>query len=255
MKLKKVNLDNIRKYLTLGRIKKVLKKILRKIKSCSRFTIEFIIIHKKKILLACLAITLLIFFIITILNVYYDAKYKDLVKNISDIESVDSRYTALVLGAGISSDGGPSKMLQDRLDTGYNLLKMGKVSKLILSGDNRQENYNEPEVMKNYLLKRGIPEYKLVADYAGRRTYDSCYRAKVIFGQSRLFVVTQDFHINRAVFLCKSMGIDTIGIRADMESYPGVWTNIVRDFVGMFGAFIDAKIFKPEPVLGDPIRI
>jgi|GEM_PF-641359 len=230
-------------------------KSLTNIKKTSLLSYKFFVNNKKKIFLSVGVVVLLFFVLDIFLNVFYDVRLSNYIKNYSDSENLEYRYTALILGAGINEDGTPSAMLKDRLDVGYGLLKLGKVSKLILSGDNREVNHNEPEVMKQYLVKKGISEYKLVLDYAGRRTYDSCYRAKAIFGQDKIYVVTQDFHITRAVFLCKSVGIDTIGITSDLQSYPYLWTNVLRDYLGMFSAFFDAKIWKPVPVLGNQIQI
>lgn len=225
------------------------------IKQYSLVTWRFLVLYRKKIFTYLLIVVLAILTFTFALNLFYTTRLDKYVKNISDIESLDPRYSALILGAGLTENGSPSAILKDRLDTGVILLKTQKVKRLILSGDNRTADYNEPQAMINYLVKQGISPSVLVADYAGRRTYDSCYRAKEIFGQDKIFVITQDFHITRSVFLCKSVGIDTIGIVADKQSYPDALWNDIRDYFGLIGAFWDAKVWKPTPVLGEKIPI
>lgn len=190
-----------------------------------------------------------------LINTYYNNKLEPFIKNAADVETLDYRYSAIILGAGLDEDTKPSEMLQDRLDVGYQLLRLGKVSKLILSGDNREESHNEPQSMKDYLVNKGIDPNKLVLDPEGLRTYDSCYRAKNIYGQDKAFIISQDFHIVRAVFLCKSVGIDTIGITADLHDYPNIFWNVIRDYIGMVNAFWDIKVSRPTQLQGEKIQI
>ncbi|GAB3622523.1 ElyC/SanA/YdcF family protein [Mariniluteicoccus endophyticus] len=121
------------------------------------------------------------------------------------------RDVALVLGAQIYPDGTPSPFLKGRLDMALDLYRAGKVKVVVVSGDNGEEHYNEPDGMRNYLIRHGIPASKVVADYAGFDTYDSCVRAKRIFGVERLTIVTQDYHVPRAVATCRMVGVDAIG--------------------------------------------
>ena len=209
----------------------------------------------KRIYFILLIIFLIIGVSIATLNIFNSIRLNQYIKNTYEIDSLQPRNTALILGAGLNADTSPSSMLKDRLDIGYILLQKHLVKNLILSGDNRQENYNEPEAMKNYLIKRGVPAKQLIEDFAGRRTYDSCYRAKQIFGQDKMYVVTQNFHILRSVFLCRSLGIDTIGITADLHNYPDVFLNQLRDNLGLVEAFWDIKITHPLPILGPQIQI
>lgn len=118
----------------------------------------------------------------------------------------------LVLGAGIYSDGEPTAVLEGRLHTALDLYRAGKVTWFLVSGDNRAASYNEPQAMRKWLLKQGVPPDLVIADYAGRRTYDSLKRAKMVFGLERLVVVTSDFHMARAIYLGSSLGLNIYGV-------------------------------------------
>jgi SanA protein len=169
-------------------------------------------------------------------------------------ESVPETPIALVLGAGLNRDGTPGVVLRDRVETATDLYFSGKVEKLLMSGDNTSQYYNEPGAMQAYALSLGVPEEDIVLDYAGRRTYDSCYRAREIFGIERLIVVTQAFHLPRALFLCNAFEIDASGVTADDANYNRRgyifwWT---REILASSVAFWDVYIAQPEPILGQP---
>ena len=169
----------------------------------------------------------------------------------------DAPRIAIVFGAGLERSGGPTPILYDRVATAVDLYKAGKVSKLLLTGDNRFVNYNEPEAMRQTALQLGVPDSDLVLDYAGRRTYDSCYRAREIFGVSRAILVTQAFHLDRAMYLCVSFGIDSIGVMADRRDYAAsseTWWSI-REAAATVAAWIDVNVLKPTPVLGEKLPI
>src|SRR6187401_3611124 len=115
-------------------------------------------------------------------------------------ENAPSERVAIVFGAGLRRDGTPTPILRDRVDTAASLYFEGKVEKILMSGDNRFDYYNEPESMRQYALSQGVPDAALALDYAGRRTYDTCYRAKTIFKVENALLVTQKFHLPRALF-------------------------------------------------------
>lgn len=164
-----------------------------------------------------------------------------------------SERVAIIFGAGLRRDGTPTAMLRDRVLTGADLYFSGKVEKLLMSGDNRFENYNEPESMRQFALSVGVPDKAIVLDYAGRRTYDTCYRAKAIFGVKRALLVTQKFHLPRAMFLCNTLGLDTIGVEASncyWNGSPFVWD--IREQFATVAAFINLYVSRPSPVLGNP---
>lgn len=169
-------------------------------------------------------------------------------------ENVPQAPVALVLGAGLNRDGSPGVVLRDRVGTAAELYYAGKVEKLLMSGDNSSPYYNEPGAMQSYALSLGIPQEDIILDYAGRRTYDSCYRAIAIFGVDKLIVVTQSFHLPRALFLCNTFDIDASGVTADdanynRRSYTFWW---VREIIASTVAYWDVFISQPEPILGEP---
>jgi SanA protein len=167
---------------------------------------------------------------------------------------VPARRVAIVFGAGLWRNGTATPVLQDRVQTAADLFFAGKVDKLLLSGDNRFIDYNEPAVMREVALSLGIPESAIVLDYAGRRTYDTCYRAKVIFGVSEAILVTQAFHLPRAIYECSQLGIDSVGVEADQRLYgrSSVLYWNARELFATVAAMWDVNISHPVPVLGKP---
>lgn len=197
------------------------------------------------IILCCGAFFLIGMLRLTLLSTTKNATYL--------LESVPSKPVVLVPGAGLNSSGGPSAPLKDRLDAAIELYRMGKVQKLLLSGDNTEVTYNEPAAMQAYAIAQGIPAQDLVLDFAGRRTYDSCYRAHHIFGLDEVIVVTQAYHLPRALFLCKNSELDAVGIPVEQSRYIRsrylFWN--VREVFASVVAWLDVYILKPLPVLGD----
>ncbi|MEO8613239.1 MAG: ElyC/SanA/YdcF family protein, partial [Chloroflexota bacterium] len=137
------------------------------------------------------------------------------------VESVPDRPVAIVFGAQVLPSGRLSAMLADRVKVGAELYQTGKVKALLLTGDNSVANYNEPEAMRQYALGLGIPDSAIVLDYAGFRTYDSCYRARAIFKVDQAILVTQDFHLDRALLTCNQLGVDAVGVAADFVRPEG----------------------------------
>ena len=169
-------------------------------------------------------------------------------------EDVPEAKVALVLGAGLNRDGTPGVVLQDRVRRASELYFSGKVEKLLMSGDNTSDFYNEPAAMESFALTLGVPQEDIVLDYAGQRTYDSCYRAKVIFGIDHLIIVTQAYHLPRALFICNTFDIEADGVFADdseyrLRSYAFWW---VREILASVNAVWDVYISHPQPILGDP---
>lgn len=174
-------------------------------------------------------------------------------KSIYNVENAPTAPIAVVFGAGLQRDGTPSPVLRDRVETAAALYFAGKVEKILMSGDNRFIYYNEPGAMQNYALSLGVPQDAIVLDYAGRRTYDTCYRAKAIFGAKDVLLVTQNFHLPRALFTCQTLGLNAVGVSADRRTYALLsslsWE--IREWPASLAAMWDVWITHPEPVLGD----
>jgi SanA protein len=167
--------------------------------------------------------------------------------------AVPARRVAIVFGAGLWRDGSPTPVLQDRVETGARLYFSGKVEKILMTGDNSLVEYNEPEAIRQYALKLGVPDSVIVLDFAGRRTYDSCYRAQEIFRIKEAILITQKFHLARALFLCTALGLDGVGVEANNRAYRKTsllfWN--LRELPATLTAFADV-LTRPLPILGDP---
>ncbi len=181
-------------------------------------------------------------------------KYQDFIY--SDINEVPHYKVAIVFGAGIKDDGTPSDMLKDRLITAAELYKAGKTDKILVSGDNRFENYNEPEAMYRYLTEvGGIPVDDVVKDFAGRRTYDTCARAKNIWGIDKALLISQEYHLIRAIFTCEAFGIESWGFSATKQPYIFDKYFQLREFAAQYKAFIDVYIWEPNYMKGEKEKL
>jgi SanA protein len=169
------------------------------------------------------------------------------------IKDVPKTRVAVVFGAGLQRDGSPSPVLRDRVATATDLYFAGKVEKILMSGDNRFIYYNEPGSMQAYAISLGVPEEDIVLDFAGRRTYDTCYRAKEIFGVSEAILVTQSFHMPRSLFTCQQLGLQAYGVVSDRREYlrSSLLSWELRELPATLTALWDVWIAHPEPVLGE----
>ncbi len=167
------------------------------------------------------------------------------------VASTPEAPVALVLGAAVQPDGQPSPYLKARLDLAHELYKAGKVKVILVSGDNGTEHYNEPDTMRDYLIRAGIPPTRVVADYAGFDTYDSCVRASKVFGVAKLTVVTQSYHLMRAVATCRAVGIEAQGVGDEsVNVYGGVWVQgQLRELVANYKLAWDL-VSRRQPTLG-----
>ncbi len=160
----------------------------------------------------------------------------------------------LVLGCGVYDDT-PSHMLEDRLLQGIELYFNGAGGKLLMSGDHGRENYDEVNVMKNFALDRGVPSEDVFMDHAGFSTYESMYRAKEIFKAEKILIVTQEYHLYRAIYDARALGIEAYGVASDPRSYSGQIYRDVREVLARNKDFLFG-IFKPEPTyLGEEIPV
>ncbi len=196
--------------------------------------------------------------IVVVFNAWLHAAYASRVyASIDEVPPDETPRIAIVFGAGLTRSGEPTPALYDRVATAFDLYQRGLVNKLLLTGDNRFADYNEPEAMRRTAVKLGVPDEDLVLDYAGRRTYDSCYRASAIFGVNHAILVTQAFHLDRALYLCDTFGIESVGVVADRRDYTAssqMWWSL-REAAATTAAWIDVNVTRPTPVLGDPLPI
>ena len=179
-------------------------------------------------------------------------------KNITTIESLNQNADAIiVLGAGVKDDGSPSDILEDRLKTAIEVYNSGVCSKFILSGDHGRESYNEVSVMKEYIINNcDVEEKNVFLDHAGFSTYDSIYRAKYIFEVENAVIITNEYHLPRALYLAKKMGINANGISSDIRNYLFIESYKSREKLAQLKDFVYINLLKPEPkFLGESIPV
>jgi SanA protein len=172
-------------------------------------------------------------------------------QRVFSVADVPQKRVAVVFGAGVTRDGRPTLELAYRVATAAELYFAGKADKLLMSGDNRFVNYDEPTAMRRYAMTLGVPGEAIVLDYAGRRTYDTCYRARDIFQVQDVILVTQDYHLPRALYTCNALGVKAIGVAAGQGKHSHLLDN-VRECLATALAFGDVHVFRPVPVLGEP---
>jgi SanA protein len=171
---------------------------------------------------------------------------------VQTVQEAPHAQCAIVLGARVNDDGTPYPMFQDRLDTAIALYQAGKVDKLLLSGDNRNPApYKEVDLMLEYVLARDVPEEDVFADYAGYDTYDSMYRAHEVFEVDTMLVPTQDFHLSRAVYLARHLGLDATGVVADIQVYTDETRNTARELLARVKAVMRLFVTHTAPVIPD----
>jgi vancomycin permeability regulator SanA len=168
---------------------------------------------------------------------------------LSDVECI------LVLGCGVRDDGTPSHMLEDRLRRGVELYKAGAAPKIIMSGDHGRTNYDEVNTMKGYAINAGVPSEDIFMDHAGFSTYESMYRAKDIFCAEKILIVSQEYHLHRAIYLARALGLEAYGVAADYRTYSGQLYRDIREILARDKDFFVA-IFQPDyPYDGETIPV
>ncbi|HZG58789.1 SanA/YdcF family protein [Paenibacillus sp.] len=171
-------------------------------------------------------------------------------------EKAPEAEAIVVLGARVYSETSVSPMLHDRLETGLALYEAGKAPKIIVSGDNGQAHYDEVNAMKRFLLDRGVPPEDIFMDHAGFSTYESMYRARDVFGVRKAIVVTQGYHLKRAVYVGRALGIDAFGVASDPREYVGAARYEAREKLARAKDFLLVHTTQPKPkFLGEPFPI
>lgn len=161
----------------------------------------------------------------------------------------------LVLGCQVRPDGSPSLMLRDRLDRGLELYGAGAAPKLLMSGDHGQTEYDEVNVMKQYAVDAGADSSDVFMDHAGFSTYESLYRARDVFQAKRVLIVTQEYHLYRALYIARALGLEADGVSAEGEQYAGQTVRELREIAARVKDAVKC-VFQPKPTfLGDPIPV
>ena len=219
--------------------------------------LQKVISKRKRIFLIVFSVLAGIGVLLGLLVLFFDWRVRVTTEErILTVDDLTGEYDCIfVLGCGVRADGTPSKMLRDRLETAVLLYEMGVSEYILCSGDNGKVDYNEVGVMKKYLMDKGVPENAIYLDHAGFSTYESACRAKAIFGLTTAVVVTQEYHMYRALYTLIDKGVDAVGVPAIDARYNGQTMRDLREIVARCKDYIYC-IFDPDPTyLGDPIEI
>jgi SanA protein len=182
--------------------------------------------------------------------------YKTANLTFDDVADIKSNKTGLLLGTShYLKGGGKNPFFYNRIDAAVELYRAGKIENIIVSGDNRTRFYNEPEIMRKELMKHGVPQDRIYLDYAGRRTLDSVVRCGEVFGQNSFTVISQKFHTQRAVFLGRLSGFDTVGFNAKGVNYFWGFKTRFREYFARLNMFADLFFGKKPRFLGEKIEI
>ena len=200
------------------------------------------------------AVALAIVAVFAVTNVVIIVGSKGSIVNADEV-SISSADAIVVLGASVFADDTPSGILQDRLDDGIALYFAGVAPKLIMSGDNGTESYNEVRVMKQYAIAQGVPSEDIFCDHAGFSTYESMYRAKYVFGCQRIVVATQTYHLYRALWSAKSLGMQATGVPSDYHEYQKQLQYDIREVPARTKDFFKALFRMPSTYVGDAISL
>ena len=215
--------------------------------------------EKKKIFKCLMIIFLCLAVVGTTTLLVINAKVKSIgkeriltVEKSAELENVDC---IIVLGCKVRDDGSLSHMLRDRLIRSIEVYETGVTPKLLMSGDHGQEDYDEVGTMKSYAVENGVPPQNVFMDHAGFSTYETVYRAKEIFQADKVIIVTQEYHLYRALYIAEQLGIEAYGVSADLNTYAGQYKRDLREVLARCKDWVMC-VFRPEPTyLGEPIPI
>jgi vancomycin permeability regulator SanA len=188
------------------------------------------------------------------INKYVESMGTQYIYSADDVPATD---TILILGAYVLPDGTLSTMLKDRVMTGYELYSNGKAPKIIVSGDHGRQEYDEVNTMKDFIKNEGVDGQDIFMDHAGFSTYESLYRARDIFQVKKVIIVTQRYHLMRAVFIARELGLQAYGVASDRHDYGPVMTSYeIREMAARNKDFLMARYIKPQPTfLGEAIPV
>lgn len=208
----------------------------------------------KKIVLILSVILLVLVLVVLGINGYIKSSTKNQITSVEESSNLEDIDCIIILGAGIWGDK-PSPMLEDRLLQGIELYNNNVSTKIIMSGDHGREEYDEVNIMKEFAIEKGVPSENIFMDHAGFSTYESIYRAKEIFEADKIVIVTQKYHLYRALHIANSLGIEAYGVGADPRQYVGAMYRELREILARNKDFVKC-LFKPEPTyLGETIPV
>lgn len=208
----------------------------------------------KKIIITIIIVIAIITILVITINQYVKATTKNQIIKNGDYSKLKDIDCIIVLGAGIFGDK-PSHMLEDRLLQAIELYKNNVSTKIIMSGDHGREDYDEVNIMKKFAIEKGVPSENIFMDHAGFSSYESIYRAKEIFEVKKIVIVTQKYHLYRALYIANQLGLEAYGVASDPRKYEGATYREIREILARNKDFVKC-IFKPVPTfLGDTIPV
>lgn len=208
----------------------------------------------KKIIIVLISAAVLLAAAVFVPNFIVIKKTESKIVTIEEAAELSDVDCAVILGAGVR-DGKPTPMLRDRLLVGIDLYKSGAAKKLIMSGDHGSTDYDEVNIMKSFAVERGVPDQDIFMDHAGFSTYETIYRAKEIFEADNIIMISQKYHLYRALYIAERLGIKAVGVSADLDTYRGQTKRDLREILARDKDFFNC-IFKPKPTyLGDKIPV
>lgn len=200
----------------------------------------------KKILLVLVGIVLVVSLCVLGVNIFVKSSVSDKIVTVEKAKDLNADCI-IVLGAGLRPDGNPTWMLEDRIKVGDELYKNHAAPKIIMSGDHGRESYDEVNAMKKYAMSEGVPSKDIFMDHAGFETYDTMYRARDVFGAKKVIIVTQKYHLYRAMYAAKKLGLDAYGVSATKRKYDNKqWIRDIREWLARVKIF-GKCITKPKP--------
>jgi len=210
-------------------------------------------LKKAFIIILCLGVAGIV--VLVGINVFMTSSVSDRIISTEEAAKLEDVDCIIVLGCLVREDGTPSHLLEDRIKRGIELYHAGASPKIIMSGDHGREGYNEVATMKEWAINGGVPSSDVFMDHAGFSTYESVYRAREIFGADKVIIVTQEYHLYRALYIAKELGVEAYGVAADYRKYAGQIKRDVRELLARVKVF-GFTILKPEPTyLGDSIPV
>ena len=208
-----------------------------------------------RILIAVVMLCFLAGVIVLTINAHVVSSARSAILSPEEAAAKENIDCILVLGCRVYEDGSLSHMLQDRLQRGLELYLAGAAPKLLMSGDHGQKDYDEVNAMKRFAIEKGVPSEDVFMDHAGFSTYESLYRAKEIFGVEKVIIVTQEYHLHRALYIAQQLGLEAYGVASDYRSYAGQILREIREILARNKDFVNT-LFWPEPTwLGEFVPI
>lgn len=189
------------------------------------------------------------------INTYMKASTSDRMISPEEAVLLNQVDCILILGAGVTENGTPTNMLEDRLSQGIELYELGVSDRILMSGDHGRLDYDEVNVMKQFAMAAGVSSAHIFMDHAGFSTYESIYRARDIFEADKIIIVTQDYHLYRALYIAEKLGLDAYGVASNPRQYHGQNLRDIREVLARIKDFFNCMI-QPEPTfLGDSIPV